>query len=698
MLMSNSMRTSNLTFKGGNKPNSKDVKKVFETVKKVVGAMKEKAQPEKKRGDNLLKSPLFNKLLNVVDFETVVTATIAAIACAFRGFTILGMSKKSDEQSKGNNTYAVSHAWASGIVGFISTFIFTVPFKAGADHVLKKNFKNLKESVLKRLHPQLDLASIVDKSGKRIDSKLWKNMDGLEFCDNIKNCDMLPKFKQLADMSIETFEKILNVKNIDWAAQKGVSFNEIVAKDGKTKLYDLIDFKNLGITVKHVEKSAKSGKTIESKGQILFKDMTKEYLEDLIKNADNESMFKNLDINSVFKDGKMVDFRNWKTTAGEQWKMDLDKISASSVLETADYMPRITGKLRFDEKEGIHKFKTYQRNGVNGGLGTEISDEMLKAEKESAGLIKSLTWAPDLLFRIPIALTTVSLIPWVLKTMFGVEKHKKPEADNSSTAAKTAVAAATAAAATVAVAAATKGSSAQPISTPATVSFNGIENNKVSFKGRANQSQQDNVLFKGGKPPKKPNALNKFVSYIGETMGNLYGRPLIESEGMAKVSAKLSDMPGGLTQGMQTVGSLLTSSAYVYGTVTNKKLDPEKRKTLGINQVLCFIVPTIAAYTVDKLLNNWIKSKEYRYSGLQQQAAADAKLNGNLAKSKEIIESLGNKVKGVRVLASLAVFTIIYRYATPVLITPIANKIGDKINANKQRKREEQAKLATASN
>ena len=93
-----------------------------------------------------------------------------------------------------------------------------------------------------------------------------------------------------------------------------------------------------------------------------------------------------------------------------------------------------------------------------------------------------------------------------------------------------------------------------------------------------------------------------------------------------------------------------------------------------------------------------IKNKEYRYSGLQQQAAAEAKMNGNIAKSKGIIDSLGNKVKGVRVLASLAVFTIIYRYATPVLITPIANKIGDKINANKQKKREEQAKLATASN
>ena len=96
----------------------------------------------------------------------------------------------------------------------------------------------------------------------------------------------------------------------------------------------------------------------------------------------------------------------------------------ASELETANYAPRISGKLRFDEAEGIHKFKIYQRNGKNGGLGTEISDEMLKADKENAGLIKSLTWAPDLVFRIPIATVTISLIPWLLKNLFHIEKKK----------------------------------------------------------------------------------------------------------------------------------------------------------------------------------------------------------------------------------------------------------------------------------
>ena len=66
----------------------------------------------------------------------------------------------------------------------------------------------------------------------------------------------------------------------------------------------------------------------------------------------------------------------------------------------------------------------YQRNGKDGKLGTEISEAMLKADKENAGLMKSLTWLPDLAFRIPIAMATISLIPWLLKNLFHIEKKK----------------------------------------------------------------------------------------------------------------------------------------------------------------------------------------------------------------------------------------------------------------------------------
>ena len=60
--------------------------------------------------------------------------------------------------------------------------------------------------------------------------------------------------------------------------------------------------------------------------------------------------------------------------------------------------------------------------------------------------------------------------------------------------------------------------------------------------------------------------------------------------------------------------------------------------------------------------------------------------------------------KYVRTVATIAavlflcyeikIFTIIYRYATPVIITPIANWIGDRYNAKLQAKKEQEAKAA----
>ena len=680
MPMHNNMRSGNVSFKKGKNISSNEIKKIIEQIKKVVGDVAKEAKPEVKRGDKFLMSPFFNKLLNVVDYETVVTATVAAAACVARAGTILGMSAN-DEKNKGNNTYAAVHALASGIVGFVAVFLLTTPFKAGMDHVMKKMFDQLPEKTLKRLHPQLNEKSIV-KDGKRISEKIkevvngkeiekiqWKDLAGNDFCKDIKNCDMLPEFKQLAEVSQETFEKILGVKGVDWAAQKGKSFNDVVNKEGK-KLNELIDFDRIGIKVAHKEYSEVAKKELETKGQILFRDIDKNYFTELISKTDDANL-KRLDISSVFEGDKIKDFRLWKDVEGKQWKMDLDSIFVSSELETANYSPRITGRMREDAKEGIHKFRTYQRNGKNGKLGTEISDDMLRADKENAGLMKSLTWLPDLAFRVPIAMTTVALIPWLLKNLFHIEKNKKPQ-DVKPQEQQVVPAENKTVSNVEEVKPAFKGASLLKNENPTPeISFKGVD------KPQGEPTNEGNVSFKAGKPPKK-SAIKKLLDWIGEKMANLYGEKLINSDKMAKVSAKMSDIPGGLTQAMQAFGALLTSGTYVARTINNKDLDPEKRKTLAINQTLCWIVPTIAAYVVDRGINDFVKKKiEYRYSGLQQQKAAVAKLKGNAKASEEILGSLSKKVAGVRTLASLAVFTIIYRYATPVIITPIANKIGE---------------------
>ena len=670
---SNTLNLAAMSFKGKKPDTSKISKKIIEAAKKLANGMKEKAAPEVRKEDIILKSPLFNWALKVVQNEAVAQSSVAAVACAARAGTLWAMA---DENNKKNNSYAIAHALASGIVGFITVFLLTTPFKAGADHVMKKMYTNLSEKTLKWLHPHLDEKSLINSLGKReTDMKKWKNIhDKLPFDKEIKVCDMLPKAKQLADMSIETFEKYLGVKNIDWAAQKGKSFNEIVSKDGK-KLYDLIDFQKLAIEVSHNEVSSTTGKKVATSGQILLQDINENYLKELIEKADENSILKNLDIKSVFKDGKVQDFRTWKEIgSGKNFKLDLDRIKAVSPLETADYSLRITGEMRFDAEEGIHKFITRQCNGADPlkptdirGLGSKIDAEMINSDKGSAGLLKSLVWAPDIVFRIPVALTTVSLIPTILKNVFNLEKNKKPAVN----------------------AAENKNINDKPIETK-------VQESKVAFKGRkSNETQNNNISFKAGKDAAAKGFFDKMMEVIGEFMAKLYGKPLIESKAVQNLSEKLAKVPGGLTQAMSVFGSLLTSSAYIYGTLTNKKLEKENKNTLAINQLGCFVVPTILGYTVDRIINNWVKKKEYRFSGLAQAEAAKHLLEGNAEKSKAVMSDLKTKVKGFRSLASVTVFALIYRYFTPVAITPIANRIGDKYNAKQREKQQLQnAKVA----
>ena len=694
---SNEHAMSLVSFTAAKKGSSKDIKKVLKNTKTIVGDIKKKAEPEVEKGDKFLKSSFFNALLKVADYETVVQAAIAAVICILlRPLTIMALHTKKTKQpevkpqaidsnlekqsdktkvdesnnqvafkalrkaekdtntrsaDKTNNIYASAHSIASGLVGLVTVFILTTPFKKGADHVMNKMLKELDVKTIKRLWPHVDEKSLFNKAGERVDEYivknvdgkkvkevLWKNLDGLEFSRDIKNCAMLPEFKNLADVSDDTFRKMLKL-DIDWAAQKGKSFNDVITKKGE-KLYDVIDFNTLGMKVSHTELNAK-GKEVETVGQILFKDIDKEYLKELVEKADEKSFLRNLDVNSVFEGGKVKDFRSWKSIEnGKQWKLDLDSVQICSELETANYRPRTSGRMRFDEKEGIHKFRTYQNNGVKGQLGTEITDEMLRAEKSNEALIKALTWLPDLSFRVPIAVSTIAMIPWILKNVFGIEKKK-----------------------------------------PAPVVEKQVQENLN--KQNVDNNTAEKVSFKG-KAPKNKGFFDKIGDFISEKMAKLYGKPLIESKRMAKTSDWLGNWSDKVTQHMTTLGSLITSGVYVQRTLSNKDMDPERKKTLAINQALCFFVPTAAAYYVDSKLNNWVKNKGYRFTGLQKQMIAKAKSEGKDV--GEMKAALGNKIKGVRILASLATFTLIYRYLTPVLITPVANWIGDKLNERSKAK------------
>lgn len=199
------------------------------------------------------------------------------------------------------------------------------------------------------------------------------------------------------------------------------------------------------------------------------------------------------------------------------------------------------------------------------------------------------------------------------------------------------------------------------------------------------QSIQNNYANPFSNNTNKPENISfqkKGVDKIGKFFGEKYAQKLYNNTNLRDLSEKWAKSSDKMTQHMATAGSIITSSVYMYRTANNKDLDSDKRRTLVVNQGLCMVIPTICAYTVDGMLKDKLKSYEYWYSGKQNQKLASGLLSA--AEAENLKKVMGNRLKGIKTLGGLATFTLIYRYGTPVIITPISNWIGDKINAKKK--------------
>ena len=58
------------------------------------------------------------------------------------------------------------------------------------------------------------------------------------------------------------------------------------------------------------------------------------------------------------------------------------------------------------------------------------------------------------------------------------------------------------------------------------------------------------------------------------------------------------------------------------------------------------------------------------------------------------LEKLNTRLKGMDVAKKLFIFATVYRYIAPILVTPLANRIGDRYLQYKKAKEAEQTKQA----
>ncbi len=256
------------------------------------------------------------------------------------------------------------------------------------------------------------------------------------------------------------------------------------------------------------------------------------------------------------------------------------------------------------------------------------------SDKKFDDCAKMINLGSELLFAIPQALVTTALIPPVLKKL-GIQKSSSKA----------------------------KQVEAQQNNAQQNVNQAKDSKKEVSFKGKQ-------VNFEG-----KGNAGNILSSGFAKLFSTNWFPNWVDR--MNKSGSKLPSM----VQILSTAKSGLISGMYVLRTINNKDLDPDRRTTLAINQASVWGVATILNLKMDKYLNKLTDKFIDNY-----RAANVDKLMKNAGDLEKATVAMNRLNGGIKTAKSLLVVSLVYRYLSPVLVTPFANKIGNFVEAKKKEK------------
>ncbi len=214
-------------------------------------------------------------------------------------------------------------------------------------------------------------------------------------------------------------------------------------------------------------------------------------------------------------------------------------------------------------------------------------------------------------------------------------------------------------------------------------------------QNKANQNPAQRPLIRSvnfaGAPPtqelgKFAKQFAKVTNFFGEKYDKIMGPSI---EWMAKRFAELAEskptehlinwiqkhpkLEKNLFSHLIVLGSTMLSGFYVVKTLNNKQMDSEKRKTLAINQGLTYALSTVMAYTVDDKLKAIFKKHVIDVFD---------KANKTMPKAeKEVLKS------GLIMARTIMVFDTVYRFIAPVVVTPFANALSNKLKEDKAAKK-----------
>ncbi len=599
--------------------------------KRIQDLTSKRASDKKGVVEKILSSERFNRMLQFINDNEVITSTSIAFLIGWlcRVPTILALPEWLGGKHKEDKAMAAAHSGASVTMGVFTAALLTLPINKAAGYARENLYHRIKPELLKKRHPQLDLKSIKDAVGKLLEKKFWKNIDGKPFEASVKTPMTVARPKYCGDIAESTF-KSMGI-DIDMAANAGRSVHEMTLRDGRrlidvlkpSDMFIAVEEKGMGTTLKGLKDT-----NFFSLGYI-----DKEFLS---------KVMPELDMSTAFVNGKITHPNQWKTKAGEA--VSNFDVYISNYLETAESTPIYTGAKRIEGN--VSKYVAYQNNG-NGGLGTAITNEMILADKDVDTTNKIIGWAIEILTRVPVGLCTVAMIPKILNIFTSFNKNKTSQAKVSNTEEKLAV------------------------------PEKNQKSDNVEIVANA-ENRQLSPSFKGKEP-------SKITKWLGEN----YVLKILNSTKLQDFVEKFDkNFKMSMTEAMTILGSFIMSASYVTGTLTNKSFDKDRKNTLAINQTLGFVVPTFLGTWVSSKIRPHVKKATYEFVGEQSQRIKLLAQNGKITQQaeKKALEAIAKASKGVPVFASLTVFTFIYRYFTPVAVTPIANLFGNWLAERKKNK------------
>ncbi len=380
----------------------------------------------------------------------------------------------------------------------------------------------------------------------------------------------------------------------------------------------------------------------------------------------------------------------------------------SSIILTTPLNKMVDRIKKADNPEQYLKEKTVQLLGLDKTKDAKVVKSIMNEGKLFKNMQNLVKVGSGIIIGVPQAMITIALIPPILKYVFGIEK--KPKGSPVPVMAQTDIA---------------KFQKTMHMQ-KSFQDFRGgmnVNNSHPAFTGNPVQSGEELVATVASKSKLFDPVFRLWDSFIGWGAKHIIA-PFLDFKPVRWFADKTKDSKG-MVNHLNAASSAAISGMYIKKTLDNDKLDKDRKNTLAINQALVFAVSTAGSYLLDGSLAAWwndtvtpkyagifLKEEEKMAEFIKQNkeikqfnktaAKADQK---TLLKMKDYIkkeinpdnlklESLNKRLVGMDIAKKLFIFATVYRYLAPILVTPLANRLGEKYLKYKKEKEAEQVKQA----